>query len=384
MESLSPTELIAVVNQTLEYSYGDVVVVGEVASFKVNQGKWVFFDLKDAESSIGCFMPVWELRMPIEDGMRVMAKGAPKLTKWGKFSFTVTAVQPVGEGNLKKAYEMLKQKLAAEGLFDPAKKRKIPKGLASIGVISSTAAAGYADFVKIFNARWGGTKLQVAHTQVQGLDAPNQIIRALNYFNEHGEVQAIAIIRGGGSADDLACFNDEQLARTIAASKIPVITGIGHEVDESLADLAADVRASTPSNAAELLTDDKKMEKARMRGELAKIGQNLVRVVDGLREQNQAGVKKTAASMFSRYIDPILSGNKNKLRECWQKLNDLCQKDAILLKQKMKTLEALDPEKVLRRGYAILSGKISPGNVVKITTFKQEIKAIVKEANERS
>ena len=257
MNSFTPTEFLAVVNQTLEYAYSSVVIVGEVASFKVNQGKWVFFDLKDEESSVGCFMTLWSLRQPIEDGMKVMVRGVPKVTKWGKFSFTVTQVQPVGEGSLKKAYEMLKKKLTAEGLFDVAKKRPLPMDLTRIGVISSTQAAGYADFIKIINARWGGMKVLVAHTQVQGMDAPDQIIRALKYFNERDEVQVIAILRGGGSADDLSCFNDEALVREIAGSRIPVVTGIGHEVDESLCDLAADVRGSTPSNVAELLTHDR-------------------------------------------------------------------------------------------------------------------------------
>ena len=216
--SFTPTEFISVVNQTLEYAYSSAVIVGEVASFKVNQGKWVFFDLKDDESSVGCFMSLWSLRVPLEDGMKIAVRGIPKITKWGKFSFTVQAVQPVGEGSLKKAYELLKKKLAAEGLFAIDKKRQISTDLSKIGVISSTQAAGYADFIKIMNARWGGLKIQVAHTQVQGMDAPDQIIRALNYFNEKSEVEVIAILRGGGSADDLAAFNDEKLVRAIAAS----------------------------------------------------------------------------------------------------------------------------------------------------------------------
>ena len=206
--TMSPTEFIAVVNQTLEYAYSSVCIVGEVASFKINQGKWVFFDIKDEESSVGCFMALWSLRQPIEDGMKVMVRGVPKVTKWGKFSFTVTAVAPVGEGSLKKAYEMLKKKLTEEGLFDVSKKRPLPADLTKLGVISSTQAAGYADFIKIINARWGGITVQVAHTQVQGMDAPDQIIRALKYFNERGEVDVIAILRGGGSANDLSCFND--------------------------------------------------------------------------------------------------------------------------------------------------------------------------------
>ena len=206
----TPTEFISVVNQTLDYAYSSVLIEGEVTSFKINQGKWVFFDLKDEESSVSCFMTLYQMRLPLEDGMKVIVRGVPKITKWGKFSFTVQVVTPVGEGSLKKAYEILKKKLSDEGLFALEKKRRLPEDLTKIGVISSVQAAGYADFIKIINERWGGLDIQVAHTQVQGLDAPDQIIKALEYFNEKSEVQLIAIIRGGGSADDLACFNDEE------------------------------------------------------------------------------------------------------------------------------------------------------------------------------
>ena len=360
-DALTPTEFISVVNQTLEYAYSSVMITGEVTSFKVNQGKWVFFDLKDEESSVSCFMALWSLRQPLEDGMKVVVRAVPKLTKWGKFSLTVSAVQPVGEGSLKKAYELLKKKLTAEGLFDPAKKRILPEDLSKIGVISSTQAAGYADFIKIINARWGGLKVQVAHTQVQGMDAPDQIIRALEYFNERAEVEVIAILRGGGSADDLSCFNDEKLVRAIAASRIPVITGIGHEVDESLADLAADVRASTPSNAAEMLTRDKTEEKSK-----------LWRVVEQIKQ------------VLLQEISRAIIANDEKMTQAFSKIKLECGRFADLLTQKMKLIEVLNPEKILSQGYAILKGKISPGNVVKITTFEKEIEAEVKKIKERN
>jgi exodeoxyribonuclease VII large subunit len=125
--------------------------------------------------------------------MTVMLRGTPKLTKWGKFSFTIREVMPVGEGNLKKSFELLKAKLEKEGLFNPAKKRLMPENIKKIGVISSTGAAGYADFIKIINERWGGLKIDVAHVQVQGLGAAEQIVRALKYFNEHSEADIVAI-----------------------------------------------------------------------------------------------------------------------------------------------------------------------------------------------
>ncbi len=357
---MTPTEFVAVVNQTLEYAYSSAVIEGEVASFKVNQGKWVFFDIKDEEMSVPCFMSIWSLRQPLEDGMKVVVRGVPKVTKWGKFSFTVTNVTPVGEGSIKKAYEMLKKKLTDEGLFDPAKKRGIPEDLTRLGVISSTGAAGYADFIKIINARWGGMKVTVAHTQVQGMDAPDQIIRALKYFNERGDVQMIAILRGGGSKDDLSCFNDEALIREIAASRIPVITGIGHEVDESLADLAADVRASTPSNAAEMLTRDKTQELMRVRSQVMRVRQIIVQRID-----------ETRANIY----DEMLRANRMVV----EKISNYERE----LERKIKMIEALNPEKVLKQGYAILEGVREVGSVVKITTLDMEIEAEIKSIKER-
>ena len=354
------SQFLDVVNQELEYSMPSILVEGEVSSYKVNQGKWVFFDLKDEESSMSCFIPLFNLRMPIEDGMKIVARGRPKLTKWGRSSFTVTQIIPVGEGNIKKSYEILKQKLKKEGLFDPAKKREIPKELSKIGVISSTGAAGYADFRKIINARWGGFDIQVCHTQVQGLAAPDQIIRALKYLNERAEVDIIAIIRGGGSADDLACFNDEALAREIAASRIPVITGIGHEVDDSLADLVADVRASTPSNCAEMLSPDRATKLAAIRDSMDHLHTRLTSVVD------------TQLDRLSDRVDSLNSTLSSKL--------DLASEKT---RSHVKILESCNPDLVLKRGYAILSGKISPGNVVKITTLTQTADAEIKQVNER-
>lgn len=334
---LSPSEFVTVLNQTLEYAYSSVIIEGEVSEFKVNQGKWVFFNVKDEETSIPCFMTLWGLSAPLEDGMKVVVRGVPKLTKWGKFSFTVSKVAPKGEGALKKAFDLLKKKLADEGLFDPARKRSLPEDLCTIGVISSTQAAGYHDFIKIINSRWGGIKVLTAHTMVQGLDAPDQMIRALKYFNEHTKVDAIVMIRGGGSKDDLSCFNDEALVRAVAGSKIPVVCGIGHEVDESLCDLACDVRASTPSNAAELITRDRKTEK-------------LTEKITIIRQRIDFEIRNLES----------------------------------LVSQKMRILEVLNPEKILKQGYAILAGETKIGDVVKITTFEKEIEAEVKKVKNRN
>ncbi len=344
----------------METAFTGVIVEGEVASFKLNQGKYVFFDLKDEQSSVGCFMMSFALRFPIEDGMRVRVRAVPKLTNWGKFSLTIQAIAPVGEGSIKKSLEMLKKKLTAEGLFDPAKKRPLPDNITKIGVISSTQAAGYADFCKILNERWGGLEVLTAHTQVQGMTAADQIIRALKYFNERGEVDVIAVIRGGGSADDLAVFNDEALVRAIAASRIPVITGIGHEVDESLCDLAADVVASTPSNAAQMLTRDRREIKSNITADVERINNLLnVKIIE---------LTAVIRSEITRLVD----GYFGKIAVIYNEVSN-----------NWKILEQLNPEKVLERGYAIIRGDVAVGAQIEIMTKKQEIEANVTNIKER-
>ncbi len=198
-------------------AYPTVLVEGEVSSFKVNQNKYVFFDLKDDNGTVGCFMTIWQLRMPIEDGMKVVVTASPKITPWGKFSLTVQHIKPSGEGSLKKSFELLKARLQKEGLFAPERKRMLPEIPQRVAVVTSTQAAGYGDFIKILDARWGGLDISVAHTQVQGDVAPDQMIRAIRHFNEQAEpAEVLVIIRGGGSADDLSAFNDEKLVREIA------------------------------------------------------------------------------------------------------------------------------------------------------------------------
>lgn len=366
------SEFVEVCNQSLEYAFTGIIIEGEVASFKINQGKWVFFDLKDADSSVNCFMPLDYLTVPITDGMKVQIRATAKLTRWGKFSLTVRNILPLGEGNIKKSFELLKKKLTDEGLFDSSKKRPLPQDLTKVGVISSTAAAGYIDFLKILSNRWGGLQISTINTQVQGLQAAEQIIQALERFNQQAKVEVIAILRGGGSADDLAVFNDEKLVRAIAASRIPVLTGIGHEIDESLADLAADVRASTPSNAAERLTPDRRAVALQLKSIPKRLSTRILEQVSLLRGQNQSRISDLGHELKHRF---------EQARE--------------RLQSQLKILNSLNPETILRQGYAIISSKASPGDSkavtsfqtgdpIEITTLSQTITAEVKYVKQRS
>lgn len=357
----SVSDLIAATNQTLEFAYPLIEVEGEVASFKVNQGKYVFFDLKDAAGSLGCFMSVWQLRQPVQDGMKVVVACSPKLTNWGKFSLTVKAIRPVGEGSIKKSFDLLREKLAHEGLFSEERKRSLPAVPQRIAVISSTQAAGYADFVRILGERWDGLKVEVAHVQVQGQGAPDQIVRALRYFNSQKILpDLIAIVRGGGSLDDLSCFNDELLVREIASSRTPTIVGVGHEVDVTLADLASDVRAATPSHAATLITPDRQEIVTGVRSRLAQAVESFERMIDGHRE-----------------------GTLGSLRYCLERMEAEVALRLDWLSLRRGVIGELDPERVLRRGYAIVCGELIPGKMIDIELSKLKLTAEVQHVSQK-
>jgi exodeoxyribonuclease VII large subunit len=355
------SDFVASTNQTLEYAYPTVEVEGEVSSFKLNQQKYVFFDIKDDKTSVGCFMMAFWLRVPIEDGMRVVVSATPKLTPWGKFSLTVKSVRPVGEGDIKKSLELLKAKFEKEGLFAQERKRALPSAPQHVGVISSTQAAGYGDFVKILNDRWGGVKVDVAHVQVQGSVAAEQITKAVEYFNQLEKLpEVLIIIRGGGSADDLAVFNDEPLARAIATSRVPTLVGVGHEMDNTIADMVADVRAATPTNAAQILVPDRRDIIRQVQGQVRQVVPVVVGQIDNLRQQT----KDSLWTAFDRIEDKM------------DRFEDrLCSLNSVLAQ--------LNPNSILKRGYSILRGETEVGSDIEIETYKNIIKAEVKNVNKK-
>jgi len=269
MEELvfSPSDFVAITNQTLEFAYGGIArIEGELAYFRVSKNKWVYFDIKDEFAKVSCFGSVYMLPSPLEDGMMVKITGQPRLHPQFGFSVTVQSIQSSGEGSIKKAFDLLKTKLTAEGLFDDARKRRLPYPPQRIALVTSVESAAYADFMKILSARWPFVKIDMYDVQVQGEPAPEQLAAAISDASQQGNPADIVVVtRGGGSADDLAAFNDERVVRAIAASRIPTLVAIGHEIDESLSELAADMRASTPSNAAELIAPDRLTELASIR-----------------------------------------------------------------------------------------------------------------------
>ncbi len=358
------SDFVAVLNQTLEFAYPSAVIVGELANFRVSKNRWVYFDLKDELASVRFFGTVYNLPGPLEDGMMLQVRGAPRLHPLYGFSVTVQTIQPVGEGSLKRAAALLQAKLEAEGLFDPLRKRVLPYPPARIGLITSSESAAYADFVKILNERWGGIDIELADVQVQGEAAPMQIVRAIEWFNEQAELPEVLVItRGGGSAEDLAAFSTEQVTRAIAASRIPTLVAIGHEIDLSLAELAADRQASTPSNAAQFLTPDKREEKARVVSAGLQLGQSLSTLVADWK----AELKLTVTQLKQTIIHSL-----DQAKHALENYQDL--------------LVALSPEAVLKRGYAIVKPKGKPmiGSDIEVLLYKSLMSATIKDIKERN
>jgi exodeoxyribonuclease VII large subunit len=331
--TLSVSDFVGLLNQTLEYAYPNVTIVGELANFRVSKNRWVYFDLKDEYASVKFFGTIYQLPGPLEDGMMMQVRGNPRLHPLYGFSVTVQSMMPVGEGSLKKAAALLEYKLQKEGLFEESRKRALPYPPKSLGLITSGESAAYADFIKIMNERWAGVEINLADVQVQGDAAVPQIVRAIEYFNAHAEPPEVLVLtRGGGSAEDLGAFSTEQVTRAVAASRIPTIVAIGHEIDLSLAELAADKRASTPSNAAQMLVPDKKQEQHRLDAWREQLGQLLSGQV--VQARNDLGI---IAKALNDQMDAIIRR----------------QSDALKLKKQL--LQALSPTRTLDRGYAIVT-----------------------------
>lgn len=362
---LSVSELVSVINQSLDMMLPTVTVVGELSNFRVSKGKWLYFDVKDDTASVRCFGTVFMLPGPLEDGMVLEVRASPRLHPLYNFSMNVQSLRPVGEGSLRKAAQLLQAKLAAEGLFDEDRKRPVPYPPQRIGLVTSAESAAYADFIKVLAARWGGMEIALADVQVQGERSPGQVTAAVRWFNAQASVpDVLVVVRGGGSSDDLAAFNDERVVRAIAASRIPTVVAIGHEVDTSLAELAADQRASTPSNAAELLVPERRevaVGLQRLRQELLDDWNRLV----GDTRQSLAGQADDALAAVERLLERS-------------------RQDVTAQK---RLAQALNPAAALARGFAIVRRQdgravrgdkdVRAGDVLHIEAAAARIEAVV-------
>ena len=250
-------DLVASVRSHIEREYSDAWVEGEISNFRAPDSGHLYFTLKDGNAQIRVVMfrsSARLLRFRPADGLQVVVRG--RVTVYedrGELQISAEYLEPKGAGSLQLAFEQLKAKLEAEGLFAPERRKPIPTLPARIGVVTSAQAAALRDILNVLQRRHHSVNVLIYPAQVQGDAASNEVAAGVRFFNQHDNVDVIIVARGGGSAEDLASFNDEALARTVAASEIPVISAVGHETDFTIVDFVADLRAPTPSAAAELV-----------------------------------------------------------------------------------------------------------------------------------
>jgi exodeoxyribonuclease VII large subunit len=252
-------ELVGQVRELVELEYGDVWVEGEISNFRPAPSGHVYFTLKDADAQLPVVLfrrQAMLLRFRPEDGLHVLVRGRVSVYEQrGQMQLVAETMEPVGAGSLQLAFEQLKERLKAEGLFDSERKRPLPSFPRTVGIVTSPTGAVIRDFLNIVGRRHSGLSVLLYPVSVQGDSAPGEIEAALEELNGSGLVDVIVLARGGGSLEDLAAFNSERVARAIASSSLPVVSAVGHETDFTIADFVADLRAPTPSAAAELITE---------------------------------------------------------------------------------------------------------------------------------
>ena len=335
----------------------EIYVRGEISNYKLYPSGHHYFTLKDENGAMRCVMfrgQASHLRFRPENGMKVIAFGRISVfPRDGAYQLYCSELTADGVGDLHVAFEQLKAKLEAEGLFEAAHKKPLPKYPQKIAIITSSAGAAVHDMIRILRARWPLSKVLLLPVRVQGVEAPPEIVGALRYANKWKVADVIITGRGGGSIEDLWAFNDERVARAIYESDIPVISAVGHEPDVTNADYVADARASTPSNAAEIVVPDQKTLRRQLENVRARLTQDETARIKAQSER----LRKLAQSRCLR--DPmVFIADKRLLLDYTQsRLSSLAQQQTAARQRKFEalcaSLDALSPLKVLSRGYAM-------------------------------
>jgi len=374
----------------------DVRVRGEISNFKQHTSGHMYFTLKDEGSQIRCAMfrgRNFQLKFRPEDGQRVIARGNVGVyEKRGEYQLYVSSLEFDGVGALFEAFERLKKKLEAEGLFAPERKRSLPRYPRRVGVITSPTGAAVKDICRVLKRRFPPVNILIIPTLVQGERAPEDIVRALAAAEEEGNLDVLIVGRGGGSLEDLWAFNDERVARAAAACSIPIISAVGHETDFTILDFVADVRAPTPSAAAEIAVPDREELQRRIARLRESLLRRLTQYLEAKREKLQHLLRRHALThpreRLCQYRQTI-----DELRErAARSMENRLQLKRQLLKAAGGRLTALDPKAVLQRGYAIFrqrqSGAViasvnqaSPGDLAEVLLRDGVVPVLVESGN---
>lgn len=395
-------------------------VAGEVANFR-RYARALYFSIRDDAATVSCVMfmsAATKLTFEPRDGDKVILDcRAGFYKKDGRFQLIVNHIEMEGSGDLYAAYARLQKKLEAEGLFDPARKRRLPRFPRKIGVVTSASGAVIKDIINVLSRRWPGFRLCLYPCLVQGDQAAASVARGIRAFNERGDCDVLIIGRGGGSMEDLWAFNDEALARTIAASRVPIISAVGHETDFTIADFVADVRAPTPSAAAELAVPRKEDISELIAGQRATLKKGLVKVLD----LNRLHLRRLSESPVLRSPERLFEGRRQRLDQLGSRLtqgllrslSEARRKKAGVDQQRLERaakallrdrghqlatlcsrLDALSPLKILARGYGLVTeeegrplhsvDQVSPGDPIRVLMSDGDLDCVVGEIHKRA
>lgn len=396
-EALTVSELNARIKGLIESdpALGSVCVRGELSNYKIYPSGHHYFTLKDAESSLRCVMfrsAASKLRFRPESGMGVTVCGRISVyPRDGAYQLYCEELIPEGAGDLQLAYEQLKERLRREGLFDPAHKKPIPRYPERIAVITSSAGAAVHDIIRVLRKRWPVAKVLLLPVRVQGVEAPPEIVGAIRYANRHRLADLIITGRGGGSIEDLWAFNDERVARAIYESELPVISAVGHEPDVTIADFVADLRAATPSNAAELAVPDM----SELREALSAARARLDQAVNRRLSERRKGLEELASRRVMQSPTGFIDQRRLELDSIRLRLDAAATARLGRERQEFSRLaaklDALSPLKVLGRGYSIAldaggravkdAGRLSPGERLELRFSKGSASCLVESVN---
>ena len=370
-----------------------ICVRGELSNYKIYPSGHHYFSLKDPEGALRCVMfrgAAGKLRFRPENGMKVLVTGRVTVfPRDGAYQLYCDSLTPEGVGDLAVAFEQLKAKLQAEGLFDPAHKKPLPAYPEKIATVTSSAGAAIHDMLRILGKRYPLAKVILLPVRVQGVEAPAEIAGAIRYVNRFQLADLIITGRGGGSMEDLWAFNDERVARMIYLSQIPVISAVGHEPDVTISDFVADLRAATPSNAAELAVPEQGELRERIAALRLRLAQAEERRLKLIRQQVEKLQSARVLQNPKNYLEDrrlLLDFQQNKLTAAMRQLVLKKQQDFVA---RRTALEAMSPLKVLSRGYAMTrdsagrvvtdAAALKPGEIITVTLRNGEVDAAVRE-----
>lgn len=386
------SELTDIIRTILEESFIDISLEGEISNYRPAASGHCYFTLSDREASISAVIFKGQRRMLSfnpENGMRVKIRGrisvyAPR----GTYQIICSSMEIYGEGDILLMLEERKRRLAALGFFDPAAKKKLPPFPETIGIITSPTGAALQDILKVLNRRGCSARLVVLPSLVQGDNAPGELVKQLKAANRHKLADVLILARGGGSVEDLLPFSSEEVVQAVYNSEIPVISGIGHEIDTSLADLAADVRAATPSAAAEIVTNEYERVKLRISSLKSSLHQDIQARLKSVRRETDFFKARELARFFKSktdYLNYHLDSLKERLTGA---VESRLNRHRVDLNSCINTLKDTSPYSVLDRGYAWVSlnnknirsaEELNPGDVIDVRLSRGSVKAEVKE-----